>query len=117
MAFNLTTIRLFVMNYRKEEITRLLNTLKDLHCDRQFRGLKNYVRHLKRKKPLNGKQKFILRGASAYLSRLQADRRAKSLGLTEYVPYDERELISQPILGTGDFRTWYRKVSLFSDKL
>ena len=83
------------MNQPKELTARLLSILKELEREQQYHGLKDYVRNLKRKGYLNGKKKFLIRGATARLNWLQADRNSKSLGLTEFVPYDEREDMCQ----------------------
>jgi hypothetical protein len=107
------------MRNRKELTTRLLSILKELERDQQYRGLKRYVRNLKRKGylNLNGKEKFILRGATSRLNRLQADRNSKSLGLTEFVPYDEREDRYMDVTVKTDFRAWDRSVGLFYDRV
>ena len=84
----------------------LVSTLKELHRERQHQGLKRYVRNLHRKKPLNGKEKFILRGATAHLNRLQADRRSGTLGLVEYTPYHDREDMLPDGILHSNFRAW-----------
>jgi len=99
------------MSNRSELKNRLLSVLKEIERERQYRGLKDYVRNLKQKEYLNGKEKFILRGSSARLNRLQADRRSKSLGLVEFVPYDERDDRFEDV--QGDYRSWDRSVGLF----
>jgi len=101
------------MSNTRELKTRLLSTLKELQRELQFRGLKDYVRSLERKGYLHGKEKFILRGATARLNRLQADRRASSLGLNEYIPYDERGDIAKDLTVQTDYRAWNRTVDLF----
>ena len=98
---------------RRELNQRLLSILKELERDQQYRGLKDYVRNLKRKGYLNGKKKFLLRGATARLNRLQADRRSRSLGLTEYIPYDGREDINKQMTVHRDYKAWDRTVELF----
>jgi len=102
---------LSIMSNRSELKNRLLSVLKEIERERQYRGLKDYVRNLKQKEYLNGKEKFILRGSSARLNRLQADRRSKSLGLVEFVPYDERDDRFEDV--QGDYRSWDRSVGLF----
>jgi len=42
----------------------------------QYRGLKDYVQRQKSKSYLNGKESFILRGATSLLRRIEADRRS-----------------------------------------
>ncbi len=101
------------MSNRSELKNRLLNTLKELERDQQYRGLKQYIRNLKRKGSLNAKEKFILRGSKTRLNRLQADRRSKSLGLTEFIPYDEREDMYEDGTVQGEFRAWDKTVDLF----
>jgi len=102
------------MNQRKELTTRLLSILKELERDQQYRGLKGYVRSLKQKSSLNGKKKYILKGATAYLKRLQADRKAKSLRLTPYTPYDEQ--VDEPDEQTqASFLAWDRTALSFYD--
>ena len=58
------------------------------------------------------KESYILRGATAYLKRLHADRRSKSLGLTEFVPYDERGCEPDEQMQVG-FLAFDRTVGLF----
>ena len=108
-------VRLSGMNQRKEETSKLLNVLKELERDEQYWGLKQYVRNLKLRSSLNGKKKFILRGSSARLNRLQADRRSKTLGLVEFVPYDEREDMYEDVIVQTDYRAWDRTVLSFYD--
>jgi len=92
----------------------LVMALKEIRRERQYRGLKRYVRNLQRRKPLlNGKEKFILKGAVAYLNRLQADRRARSLGLSEYVPYGERGDKPHRNIMPTDYRVWDRAMDSF----
>jgi hypothetical protein len=78
----------------------------------QYRGLKDYVRNQKAKRYLDGKERFILRGDTAYLKRLHADRRSKSLGLTEFAPYDERGCEPDEQMQVG-FLAFDRTVGLF----
>ena len=101
-------------NRNRRELTgRLLSVLKEIERERQYRGLKRYVRSLKQKSSLNGKEKVILRGATSRLNQVQADRRSKSLGLTEYIPYDEQE--DRYMDGTvhTEYRAWDKSVGLF----
>jgi len=102
------------MSDRSEVKKRLLSVLKEIEREGQYHGLKDYVQNLKRKGYLNGKEKFILRGSSAYLRRLQAGRRSKSLGLVEFVPYDERQDRSEDVIVQTDYRAWDRSVGLFN---
>ena len=101
------------MSNRRELKNRLLSVLKEIERERQYHGLKDYVRNLKRKGYLNGKETFYLRGSSARLNRLQADRRSMTLGLVEFVPYDDREDMYEDV--QGDFRAWDRTVGLFNN--
>jgi hypothetical protein len=94
------------MGNRRVLTNRLVSILRELERERSYHGLKRYVRSLKRKGFLNGKQKFILRGATARLKRLQADRRASSLGLTEYIPHDYQEAKLPDVTVKTDFRAW-----------
>ena len=96
-----------------ESIQFLIATLKELERERHYLGLKRYVHNLKRKRYLNGKEKFILKGATYYLKRLQLDRRAKSLGLMEYIPYNERRAQRTSWENLGDYRSWDRTVQSF----
>ena len=56
----------------------------------EYRWLKNYVQSLKQKEYLNGKEIQRLQGATARLEGLEADRRSISLGLTPFIPYEDR---------------------------
>jgi hypothetical protein len=103
------------MNQRSELKNRLLSVLKEIERERQYHGLKRYVRNLRQKSSLNGKEKFILSGSSAYLRRLQADRRSKYLGLVEFVPYDERGDMYEDVTVQSDFRAWDRTALSFYD--
>ena len=105
-------VKLYSMNYRKEVTARLLDVLKKLERKLQFQGLKKYLRSLKKKKPLNGKEKYILRGARARLRRLQYDRRSQTLGLREFRPCYERECEPDELVQT-DYLTWDKAVGFF----
>ena len=85
--------------------------LKELKRETHYRGLKGYVQNLKQKEYLNGKDTFILRGATTYLRRIEADRRSKSLGLTNFIPYDERQ--EKYVEIQGNYLSWDRSVYLF----
>jgi len=100
------------MSKRNEIIKNLHRTLKELEREMEYRWLKNYVQSLKQKEYLNGKESYILRGDTAYLKRLHADRRSKSLGLTEFVPYDERGCEPDEQMQAG-FLAFDRTVGLF----
>jgi hypothetical protein len=107
-------VRLYSMSNRRELKKRLLSVLKEIEREGQYHGLKDYVRNLRQKSSLNGKEKFILSGSSAYLRRLQADRRSKSLGLVEFVPYDERDDRFEDVIVQTDYSAWDRSVGLFN---
>ena len=99
------------MNNYIEMKSRLIETLKELERELHYRGTKDYVENLSQKEYLNGKQSFILRGATAYLRRIEADRRSVSLALTPFIPYDERQNKSEEI--QGSYLSWDRSVCLF----
>ena len=99
------------MNNRIEIKSRLLETLKELERELHYRITKEYVERLCQKEYLNGKEKFYLRGAKAYLRRIEADRRSKSLGLTPFIPYDERK--DKYVVIQGNYLSWDRSVCLF----
>ena len=105
------------MSKRNKIKENLLSTLNELEREMQYRGLKDYVQSQKAKRYLNGKESFILRGATTYLNRLQADRRSRSLGVTEYIPYDEQEDRYMDGTVQGDFKVWSRTVGLFYDRV
>ena len=96
------------MNNRKEMKTRLLNTLKALERELQYRGLEVYERRLQQKGSLNGKEKYTLRGVTARLNLLEADRRSRLLGLNEYIPYDERQDKFTDDIVHSNYRAWDR---------
>ena len=64
------------MGNRSELKNRLLSTLKELKREMQYRELKDYIQRQKSKSYLNGKESFILRGATSLLRRIEADRRS-----------------------------------------
>ncbi len=99
------------MSNLSEIMNRLLSTLKEIKREIQYQGLKQYVQNLKAKRYLNGKEKFYLRGAKAYIRRIEADRRSKSLSLIPFIPYDERQNKSEEI--QGSYLSWDRSVCLF----
>ena len=78
----------------------------------EYRWLKNYVQSLKQKEYLNGKESYILRGATARLKGLKADRRSISLGLTHFIPYDKRRNEHKEMI-QGSYISWDRSVCLF----
>jgi len=57
-------------------IKNLLIMLKELKREIHYRALKDYIQRLKSKSYLNGKESFILRGATSLLRRIEADRRS-----------------------------------------
>jgi len=79
----------------------------------QYRGLKDYVQNLKQKEYLNGKESYILRGATARLEGLEADRRSISLGLTPFIPYEDRPGKYKALIQGGSYISWDRSVCLF----
>jgi len=100
------------MNMRNEAINNLIETLKELEREMQYRGLKEFAQNLKQKEYLNGKEKFYLRGAAALLGRIEADRRSKSLSLIPFIPYDERQKEYEEI--HRSYLSWDRSVCLFN---
>ena len=50
---------------------------------------------------------------SCSLNRLQADQRSRTLGLLEFVPYDEREDMYEDVIVQTDYGAWDRSVGLF----
>lgn len=99
------------MSKRNEIIKNLHRTLKELEREMDYQWLKNYVQNLKQKEYLNGKEIQRLQGATARLKGLKADRRSISLGLTHFIPYDERQNKSEEI--QRSFLSWDRSVCLF----
>lgn len=95
---------------RKETINNLIGTLKQLERELHYRWLKDYVERLKQKQYLNGKESFILRGVKSNLKRIEADRRSISLGLTNFIPYDERQGEYEEI--HTSYLSWDRSVYL-----
>ena len=99
------------MNNLAEVEQRLLETLKELKREVHYRGLMDYVRDLKKKEYLNGKESYILRGAAALLKRLEADRKSISLGLINFIPYFDRRDEPKEII-KGNYLSWDRSVCL-----
>jgi hypothetical protein len=99
------------MNNCIEMKARLIEILKELERELHYRSTKEYVERRIHKEYLNGKEKFYLRLAEANLRRIEADRRSASLGLTPFIPYDERQNKSEEI--QGSYVSWDRSVCLF----
>jgi hypothetical protein len=101
------------MSKRNEIIKNLHRTLKELEREMDYQWLKNYVQNLKQKEYLNGKEIQRLQGATARLEGLEADRRSISLGLTPFIPYEDRPGKYKALIQGGSYISWDRSVCLF----
>ena len=79
----------------------------------EYQWLKNYAQNLKQKEYLNGKEIQRLQGATARLEGLEADRRSISLGLTPFIPCEDRPGKYKALIQGGSYISWDRSVGLF----